>query len=100
MDKVKNAKYFTKMDIRLGYNNIRIHEGDEWKAAFKTKFGLLEPLVMFFGLCNSPATFQHMMDNCAYLSLLPNETMKFTIGNSCNYLHIMGLVTLCPRIPS
>jgi hypothetical protein len=63
MDKVKNAKYFTKMDIRLGYNNVRIHKGDEWKAAFKTKYGLFEPLVMFFGLCNSPATFQHMMDN-------------------------------------
>ena len=63
MDKVKNAKYFTKMDVRLGYNNVRIHEGDEWKGAFKTKYGLFEPLVMFFGLCNSPATFQHMMDN-------------------------------------
>jgi len=63
MDKVKNAKYFTKMDIRLGYNNIQIHEGDEWKAAFKTKYGLFEPLVMFFGLCNSPATFQHMTNS-------------------------------------
>ena len=63
MDKVKNAKYFTKMDVRLGYNNVRIHKGDEWKVAFKTKYGLFEPLVMFFGLCNSPATFQHMMNN-------------------------------------
>ncbi len=63
MDKVKTAKYFTKMDVRLGYNNVRNHEGDEWKAAFKTKYGLFEPLVMFFGLCNSPGTFQHMMDN-------------------------------------
>ena len=63
MDKVKNTKYFTKMDVRLGYNNVRIHKGDEWKAAFKTKFRLFEPLVMFFGLCNSLATFQHMMDN-------------------------------------
>ena len=63
MDKVKNAKYFTKMDVRLGYNNLQIHEGDEWKAIFKTKFGLFEPLIMFFGLCNSPAMFQHMMDN-------------------------------------
>jgi hypothetical protein len=63
MDKVKNAKYFTKMDVRLGYNNVRIHEGDEWKAAFKMKYGLFKLLVMFFGLCNSPATFQHMMYN-------------------------------------
>jgi hypothetical protein len=63
MDKVKNAKYFTKMDVHLGYNNVRIHKGDEWKAAFKTKHGLFKPLVMFFGLCNSLATFQNMMDN-------------------------------------
>ncbi len=51
------------MDVRWGYNNIRIAKGDEWKAAFVTKYGLFELTVMFFGLCNSPATFQHMMDN-------------------------------------
>src|SRR5277367_1522755 len=63
MDKLKNARYFTKMDIRWGYNNVRIKEGDEWKAAFKTNKGLFEPTVMFFGMCNSPATFQAMMDD-------------------------------------
>jgi hypothetical protein len=50
------------MDIRWGYNNVRIHEGDEWKAAFVCKHGLFEPLVMYFGLTNSPATFQSMMN--------------------------------------
>ncbi len=50
------------MDMRWGYNNVHIREGDKWKAAFKTKFGLFEPTVMFFGLCNSLATFQRMMD--------------------------------------
>ena len=54
---------FSKFDIRWGYNNIRIKEGDEWKAAFKTSEGLFEPTVMFFGLTNSPATFQTMMDD-------------------------------------
>jgi Reverse transcriptase (RNA-dependent DNA polymerase) len=63
MDKLKGAKYFTKLDICWGYNNIWIREGDEWKAAFKTNKGLFEPMVMFFGMCNSPATFQAMMDN-------------------------------------
>ena len=63
MDKLKGAKFFTKLDIRWGYNNVRIREGDEWKAAFKTNKGLFEPTVMFFGLCNSPATFQAMMDD-------------------------------------
>ena len=56
------AHIFTKLDIRWGYNNIRIKEGDEYKAAFKTKYGLWEPTVMFFGLCNSLATFQAIMD--------------------------------------
>lgn len=53
---------FSKFDIRWGYNNVRIKEGDEWKAAFRTNRGLFKPLVMFFGLTNSPATFQAMMD--------------------------------------
>jgi len=57
------AKYFTKLDVRWGYNNIWIKEGDEWKAAFQTNRGLFEPLVMFFGLTNSPATFQMMMND-------------------------------------
>ena len=60
---LKGSKYFTKLDIRWGYNNIRIKEGDEWKAAFITNKGLFEPTVMFFGLQNSPATFQAMMDD-------------------------------------
>ena len=49
--------------MRWGYNNVRIKEGDEWKAAFKTSDGLFEPTVMFFGLTNSPATFQTMVDD-------------------------------------
>jgi Reverse transcriptase (RNA-dependent DNA polymerase) len=63
MDKLKGAKYFTKLDVRWGYNNIRIRKGDEWKAAFKTNKGLFEPTVMIFGMCNSPATFQAMMND-------------------------------------
>ena len=55
-------KIFTKVDIRWGYNNICIKEGDECKATFITNQGLFEPTVMFFGLTNSPATFQTMMN--------------------------------------
>ena len=62
LNKLKDAKYFTKLDVRAGYNNIRIREGDKWKAAFKTKYESFEPLVMFFGMTNSPVNFQHMMD--------------------------------------
>jgi Reverse transcriptase (RNA-dependent DNA polymerase) len=62
MDKLKGAKYFSKFDVWWGYNNIQIRSGDEWKAAFKTNWELYEPTVMFFRMCNSPATFQAMMD--------------------------------------
>jgi hypothetical protein len=57
-----SAKYFTKLNVRWGYNNVRIKEGDKWKAVFWTNHSLFEPLVMFFGLTNSPATFQTMMN--------------------------------------
>ena len=50
------------MDLRQGYNNMRIKKEDEWKATFMTLEGLFEPMVMFFGLTNSPATFQAMMN--------------------------------------
>jgi hypothetical protein len=59
---LKGAKYFTKLDVRWGYNNVRIKEGNKWKAVFRTNRGLFEPLVMYFGLTNSPVTFQTMMN--------------------------------------
>src|ERR1700723_1273054 len=63
VDRLSGAKVFTKMDVQWGYNNICIKEGDEWKAAFRTNVGLFEPTVMFFGLTNSPATFQNFMNH-------------------------------------
>ncbi|SJL16405.1 related to TY3B TY3B protein [Armillaria ostoyae] len=62
-DKLQGVKFFTKLDVCWGYNNVRIKEGDEAKAAFCTNRGLFEPTVMFFGLTNSPATFQWMMND-------------------------------------
>ena len=62
VNKLQGTKMFTKMDLRWGYNNIRIKEGDEWKAAFICHRSAFKPLVMFFGLCNSPSTFQMMMN--------------------------------------
>ena len=63
IEKLQGAKYFTKLDICWGFNNVQMKEGDEWKAAFRTNRGLFEPLVMFFGLTNSLATFQTMMND-------------------------------------
>ena len=63
IEKLQGVRYFTKLDVRWGFNNVRMKEGDEWKATFCTNRGLFEPLVMFFGLTNSPTTFQTMMNN-------------------------------------
>jgi len=62
LENIGTKKVFTKMDLMWGYNNVRIKEGDEWKAVFTTLEGSFEPTVMFFGLTNSLATFQTMMN--------------------------------------
>jgi len=63
VSQLRGARYFTKLDVCWGFNNVRIKPGDEWKAAFWTNRGLFEPLVMFFGMTNSLATFQTMMND-------------------------------------
>ena len=62
LENIGTMKVFTKMDLRWGYNNVRIKKGDEWKAVFMMLEGLFEPMVMFFGLTNSLATFQAMIN--------------------------------------
>ena len=62
LENIGTKKLFTKMDLRWGYNNVRIKEGNKWKAAFTIPEELFELTVMFFGLTNSPATFQAMMN--------------------------------------
>ena len=62
VDKLQGAKLFMKMDLRWGYNNVCIKENNKWKAAFTCFRRSFEPLVMYFGLCNSPTTFQVMMN--------------------------------------
>ena len=62
IDRLSQSSIFTSLDLRWGYNNICIKEGDEEKAAFITHKGLFEPTVMYFGFCNAPSTFQAMMN--------------------------------------
>ena len=57
IDSIGKKKMFTKIDLQWGYNNVRIKEEDEWKAAFSMPEGSFEPMVIFFGLTNSPAMF-------------------------------------------
>ena len=71
---LSKARYFTKLDSRGAYNQIRMAEGDEWKTAFRTQYVLFESVVMPFGLTNAPATFQ------TYI----NETLSEYIDCFCS----------------
>jgi len=77
LDGVEKRKVFTKLDLRWGYNNVRIKEGNEWKTAFTIHIGAYEPTVMYFGLTNSPATFQAMMNNLFRDLINQGDTVTF-----------------------
>ena len=62
IDDIESKKVFTKMDLRWGFNNVRIKKGDEWKRAFTMHISSFEPTVMFFEMTNLLATFQAMIN--------------------------------------
>jgi len=80
LDRVGKRKMFTKLDLRWRYNNVRIKEGDKWKAAFTIHIGAYEPTVMYFGLTNSPTTFQAMI-NDLFRDLINQENIATFIDN-------------------
>jgi len=108
INKLKEARYFNKLDLIWGYNNIRIKEGNKWKAIFLTNKGLFEPQVMYFGLCNSPGTFQRMMNSifrellhegvlANYMDdfVIPAKTMEELEERTIRFLKIAEKHNLC-----
>src|SRR5579863_4320633 len=77
VDRLCRCSLYTKFDIRWGYNNVQTKDGDQWKAAFLTNKGLFEPMVMFFGLTNSPATFQTMINTIFALEIAEQWLMVY-----------------------
>ena len=74
------ARYFTKLDVHWDFNNVCIKPRDEWKAAFWTNWDMFEPLVMFFGITNSSATFQTMI-NDIFQNLIAEGIMVVYLDN-------------------
>jgi len=89
---------YTKLDVRWRYNNIHIQEGDEHKAVFKTKYGLFEPTVMYFGLTNLPATFQTMMNYIYRNVILKHKSHGTTIRIYMDDIGIATRTTLTDHI--
>jgi hypothetical protein len=86
INRFKNVQYFTKMDVRWGFNNIQIKEGHKERAAFVTHRGLFKLTVMQFRLCNAPATFQAFLNEIFHEEVLAGEVQV--------YVDDMGIATV------
>jgi len=108
IDKLKEARYFNKLDLIWEYNNIQIKEGEKWKAAFLMNKGLFELQVMYFGLCNSPGMFQRMINSIFWKLLyegvlanymndfvIPAKTMEKLEERTIRFLKIVEKHNLC-----
>ncbi len=87
LEQLREARIYSKLDLRSAYNLIRIQEGDEWKTAFLTTRGHYEYLVMPYGLANSPAVFQSFI----------NEIFRDLL-NKCIVAYIDDILIYSPNL--
>jgi hypothetical protein len=101
MDRVNGEQWFSKIDLKDAYHRIRIYPGDEWKTAFRTRYGHFEYVVMPFGLTNAPAAFQALInhalmglvDDCCIVYLDDILIFSRTEGEHTRHLH-----RICERL--
>ena len=98
LDRLNGSVVFSKIDLRNAYHRIRIREGDEWKTAFRTRYGHYEYLVMPFGLTNAPATFQSYINRAlrglvdVFCIVYLDDILIFSRSETEHYEHLEAVI--------